>query len=86
VDITESHPDEELWDALERVGMKKTVNELPEKLDTVIEDGSSLSRGQVSLILFMRNIQVDRSSWCSLETIGMYGQSATAEEQNYCAR
>lgn len=44
------HSDNKLWDALERVGLKEAVSNMLDKLDTVIEDGGSLSRGQVSLL------------------------------------
>lgn len=47
VDLEDKHTDEELWNALERVGLKEAVTELPEKLDSIVEDGGSLSRGQV---------------------------------------
>lgn len=40
--------DAELWRALEHVGMKDAVTSLAEKLDTIIEDGGSLSKGQVN--------------------------------------
>lgn len=49
VDIGELHSDDEIWKALDRVSMKDAVSALPEKLDSVIEDGGSLSRGQVRL-------------------------------------
>lgn len=47
LDPTEEHTDAEIWAALERVSMSDAVSELPEKLDTVLEDGGSLSKGQV---------------------------------------
>lgn len=47
LDPAEEHTDAEIWAALERVGMSDAVSELPEKLDTVLEDGGSLSKGQV---------------------------------------
>lgn len=50
VDVDLAHNDDKLWDALERVGLKEAVSEMPDKLDTVIEDGGSLSRGQVSML------------------------------------
>jgi ATP-binding cassette, subfamily C (CFTR/MRP), member 1 len=57
VDVTNEHSDEEIWEALDRVGMKKTVGDLPEKLDTLIEDGGSLSRGQVSVVCDKMSLQ-----------------------------
>lgn len=51
VDVDTSHSDDNLWDALEQVGLKQAVNDMPDKLDTVIEDGGSLSRGQVRELL-----------------------------------
>lgn len=47
MDIESIHNDDKIWDALERVDLKEAVSAMPEKLDTVIEDGGSLSRGQV---------------------------------------
>lgn len=47
VDLEGNHTDEELWNALGRVGLKDAVTALPEKLEEIIEDGGSLSRGQV---------------------------------------
>lgn len=41
--------DVEIWDALNIVGAKIAISELPQKLDTVLEDAESLSRGQVNL-------------------------------------
>lgn len=49
LDPTEEHTDAEIWAALERVSMSDAVSELPEKLDTVLEDGGSLSKGQVRI-------------------------------------
>ncbi|KAK7689002.1 hypothetical protein QCA50_007693 [Cerrena zonata] len=43
-----------LWSALEHVGMKDAVTELQDKLDTVIDDGGSLSKGQKQLLCLAR--------------------------------
>jgi ATP-binding cassette subfamily C (CFTR/MRP) protein 1 len=45
------HTDEELWQTLERVGMRNAVSGLPDKLDTFLEsDGGYFSSGQVSCL------------------------------------
>ena len=40
--------DDAIWQALETVGMKPAVSALEKKLDTVLEDSTSFSRGEVS--------------------------------------
>ncbi|TFY51002.1 hypothetical protein EVJ58_g10787, partial [Rhodofomes roseus] len=54
LDPEEVHADAEIWVALDRVGMSDAVAELPEKLDTVLEDGGSLSKGQMQLLCLSR--------------------------------
>ncbi|EPS93155.1 hypothetical protein FOMPIDRAFT_1056220 [Fomitopsis schrenkii] len=54
LDPVEEHTDAEIWAALERVGMSDAVSELSEKLDTVLEDGGSLSKGQMQLLCLSR--------------------------------
>ena len=54
LDPLEEHTDAEIWAALGRVGMSDAVSELPEKLDTVLEDGGSLSKGQVRVKSFKK--------------------------------
>jgi ABC-type multidrug transport system fused ATPase/permease subunit len=39
--------DKDIWLTLERIGMSEAVSELPDKLETVLDDGGSLSSGQV---------------------------------------
>jgi ATP-binding cassette subfamily C (CFTR/MRP) protein 1 len=47
--------DAELWEALERVGLKDYVSTLPEKLDSPIEaSGSNMSYGQRQLVCLAR--------------------------------
>ncbi|TFY69692.1 hypothetical protein EVJ58_g284 [Rhodofomes roseus] len=54
LDPEEVHADAEIWVALDRVGMSDAVAGLPEKLDTVLEDGGSLSKGQMQLLCLSR--------------------------------
>ncbi|KAF8312106.1 P-loop containing nucleoside triphosphate hydrolase protein [Clavulina sp. PMI_390] len=54
LDIYGTHPEQKLWEVLDRVGLKHAVSEMPDKLDTVIDDGGSLSRGQKQLICLAR--------------------------------
>ena len=39
--------EKDIWAAIERVGMKDAISSLSDKLDTVLEDDGSLSKGQV---------------------------------------
>lgn len=41
------HTDQEIWSTLDRVGIGSAILELPEKLETFLEDEGSLSTGQV---------------------------------------
>lgn len=47
LDPEENCTDEEMWAALDLVGAKEAIAELPHKLDTIFEDVESLSHGQV---------------------------------------
>lgn len=47
LDPGSSRSDKELWEALDRVGMHENVSSQSDKLDTILEDGGSLSKGQV---------------------------------------
>ncbi|KAJ7863186.1 P-loop containing nucleoside triphosphate hydrolase protein [Mycena leptocephala] len=46
--------DKDIWLTLERIGMSEAVSELPDKLETVLDDGGSLSSGQRQLICLAR--------------------------------
>lgn len=39
--------DEKIWMVLRKLGLHDTISALPDKLDTVLEDGGSFSKGQV---------------------------------------
>ncbi|KAJ6540558.1 P-loop containing nucleoside triphosphate hydrolase protein [Mycena capillaripes] len=46
--------DKEIWMALEKIGLNAAVSELPNKLETPLDDGGSLSAGQRQLLCFAR--------------------------------
>ncbi|KAH8924341.1 P-loop containing nucleoside triphosphate hydrolase protein, partial [Atractiella rhizophila] len=45
LDLEEHRTDSEIWEALERCQIKEAVERLPEKLDSVVREGASFSRG-----------------------------------------
>lgn len=81
VDVESAHTDAKLWDVLEKVGMKDAVTALSEKLDTVIEDGGSLSRGQVTSVS-MRLLIDPTLIYLYVETIVMFGSSPSSRHEN----
>lgn len=48
--------DEELWDALRIVDLETAVGELENKLETMLEEGGSLSKGQVRAHIMSTNM------------------------------
>ncbi|KAI8844370.1 P-loop containing nucleoside triphosphate hydrolase protein [Chytriomyces cf. hyalinus JEL632] len=55
LDASACFSDDELWAALDAVGMKPYVSRMPQKLDTMIENGgSNMSLGQRQLLFFAR--------------------------------
>uniref|UniRef100_A0A3Q3G2R2 Multidrug resistance-associated protein 4 n=1 Tax=Labrus bergylta TaxID=56723 RepID=A0A3Q3G2R2_9LABR len=57
LDPFRQHTDEDLWNALQEVQMKAVVEDLPNKLETVLtESGSNFSMGQRQLVCLARSI------------------------------
>ncbi|KAF8312074.1 P-loop containing nucleoside triphosphate hydrolase protein [Clavulina sp. PMI_390] len=54
LDIDGLHSEQKIWETLDRVGLKQAVSDMPDKLDSIIEDGGSLSRGQKQLLCLAR--------------------------------
>ncbi|KAK7006728.1 P-loop containing nucleoside triphosphate hydrolase protein [Favolaschia claudopus] len=54
LDPNGTHSDKELWTALEKVDLHNAVAELPNKLETLLDDGGSLSGGQCQLLCLAR--------------------------------
>lgn len=54
IDLENTKSDDQIWGVLEKVGLKTTFSNAPRKLETMVEDSTSLSRGEVShdLILY----------------------------------
>ncbi|KAJ7898089.1 P-loop containing nucleoside triphosphate hydrolase protein, partial [Mycena leptocephala] len=56
LDPTGAYSDKEIWMALEKIGQNAAVPELPNKLETPLDDGGSLSSGQVCILRFFRSL------------------------------
>ncbi|QRW13806.1 ABC transporter [Ceratobasidium sp. AG-Ba] len=54
LDVNEAFTEDQIWQSLERVGMKDAVNALEDKLDTILQDSVALSRGQRQLLCIAR--------------------------------
>ncbi|KAJ7268006.1 P-loop containing nucleoside triphosphate hydrolase protein [Mycena rebaudengoi] len=48
------YTDAQIWVALERIGLNSAVSDLPDKLETMMDDGGSLSAGQRQLLCIAR--------------------------------
>lgn len=53
---THSLTDDEVWSALEKVGLAADIDAMPMKLETVVNDGSTISGGQRQRVMLARAI------------------------------
>ncbi|KAK7691634.1 hypothetical protein QCA50_005033 [Cerrena zonata] len=77
--------DKELWEVLDRVGMHDCVSGQPDKLDTVLEDGGSLSKGQRQLLCLAR-VLLRRRKIVILDEAGSSLDHETAEKMREIIR
>ncbi|QRV95711.1 ABC transporter [Ceratobasidium sp. AG-Ba] len=54
LDLEGVNSDAEIWQALDRVGVREAIARLENQLDTVLQDGVALSRGQRQLLCMAR--------------------------------